>query len=110
VLVIFSQRNSPASEPGQRVFSVSPGTAGNRIDRWLSECLPTVSRARIQAHFSVGRDIQPRDNAPALAEIGITKDQSARAKKFAAVSADIFREINHRDPLRESTVSLTKSL
>ena len=49
VLVIFSQRNSPASEPGQRIFSVSPGTAGNRLDRWLSECLPAVSRARIQA-------------------------------------------------------------
>jgi hypothetical protein len=49
VLAIFSQRNSPASEPGQRIFSVSPGTAGNRLDRWLSECLPSVSRARIQA-------------------------------------------------------------
>ncbi len=49
VLVIFSQRNSPASEPGQRIFSVSPGTAGNRLDRWLAECLPAVSRARIQA-------------------------------------------------------------
>ena len=49
VLVISSQRNSPASEPGQRIFSVSPGTAGNRLDRWLSECLPVVSRARIQA-------------------------------------------------------------
>ena len=48
-LMIFSQRNSPASEPGQRIFSVSPGTAGNRLDRWLSECLPAVSRARIQA-------------------------------------------------------------
>ncbi len=54
VLMIFSQRNSPASEPGQRVFSVSPATAGNRLDRWLAECLPAVSRSRIQAVIRSG--------------------------------------------------------
>jgi 23S rRNA pseudouridine1911/1915/1917 synthase len=54
VPMVFSQRNSPASEPGQRVFSVSPGTAGNRLDCWLAECLPAVSRARIQAAIRSG--------------------------------------------------------
>src|SRR6476661_4276919 len=49
VLVIFSQRNSPASEPGQRVFSVSRGTAGNRLDCWLR---PTARRGR----SPMGRD------------------------------------------------------
>jgi 23S rRNA pseudouridine1911/1915/1917 synthase len=50
----FSQRNSPAAETGQRTFSVSAAGAGNRLDRWLAECLPTVSRARIQAVIRSG--------------------------------------------------------
>jgi 23S rRNA pseudouridine1911/1915/1917 synthase len=53
-LMIFSQRNSLASESEQRVFSVSSATAGNRLDRWLSECLPAVSRSRIQAVIRSG--------------------------------------------------------
>ena len=63
VLVIFSQRNSPASEPGQRIFSVSPGTAGNRLDRWLAECLPAVSRARIHP-TAVEGDYTASDDDP----------------------------------------------
>jgi 23S rRNA pseudouridine1911/1915/1917 synthase len=54
VLMIFSQRNSPASASEQRVFSVSADTAGNRLDRWLTECLPAVSRSRIQAVIRTG--------------------------------------------------------
>ena len=53
-LMIFSQRNSPASASGQRVFSVSSASAGNRLDRWLAECLPAVSRSRIQAVIRSG--------------------------------------------------------
>jgi 23S rRNA pseudouridine1911/1915/1917 synthase len=54
VLMIFSQRNSPASASGERVFSVSSATAGNRLDRWLAKCLPSVSRSRIQAVIRSG--------------------------------------------------------
>ena len=54
VLMIFSQRNSPTSMSGQRVFSVSSAAAGNRLDRWLAECLPAVSRSRIQAVIRSG--------------------------------------------------------
>jgi 23S rRNA pseudouridine1911/1915/1917 synthase len=54
VLMIFSQRNSPAAESEERVFSVSAATAGSRLDRWLAECLPTVSRSKIQAVIRSG--------------------------------------------------------
>jgi 23S rRNA pseudouridine1911/1915/1917 synthase len=54
VLMIFSQRNSPASESGERIFSVPSATAGSRLDRWLVECLPGVSRSRIQAVIRSG--------------------------------------------------------
>ena len=54
VLMIFSQRNSTASASGERVLSVSSATAGNRLDRWLAECLPAVSRSRIQAVIRSG--------------------------------------------------------
>ena len=45
VPMVFSQRNSPASEPGQRVFSVSPGTAIALIVGWQSVCRPFPARA-----------------------------------------------------------------
>ena len=54
VLMIFSQRNSPTSQPGERIFSVSSADAGNRLDRWLAECLPAFSRSRIQAVIRSG--------------------------------------------------------
>jgi 23S rRNA pseudouridine1911/1915/1917 synthase len=54
VVMFFSQRNSPASQPGERIFKVSQANAGGRLDRWLAEYLPAVSRSRIQAVIRSG--------------------------------------------------------
>jgi 23S rRNA pseudouridine1911/1915/1917 synthase len=93
VLMIFSQRNSPASQPGERIFSVSPADAGNRLDRWLAECLPAVSRSRIQAVIRSGgvllngvaakaSQIVRPDDVIVWREPAPTPCESARAEKM----------------------------
>ncbi|HVJ56848.1 MAG TPA: RluA family pseudouridine synthase [Terrimicrobiaceae bacterium] len=93
VLMVFSQRNSPASESGQRIFSVSPATAGNRLDRWLAECLPAVSRSRIQAVIRSGgvlvngarakaSHIVRTDDEIVWREPAVTPCESARAEEM----------------------------
>ena len=93
VLMIFSQRNSPASAPGERVFSVSSATAGNRLDRWLAECLPAVSRSRIQAVIRSGgvllngarakaSQIVRPDDEIVWREPALTPCESARAEEM----------------------------
>jgi len=54
VVMIVSQRNSPASDARERVFSVSSAAAGVRLDRCLAGCLPAISRSRIQAVIRSG--------------------------------------------------------
>jgi 23S rRNA pseudouridine1911/1915/1917 synthase len=93
VLMIFSQRNSPTSESGERVFSVSSATAGSRLDRWLVECLPAASRSKIQAVIRSGGVLL--NGAPAKAsqivrtddeiiwrEPALTPCESARAEEM----------------------------
>jgi 23S rRNA pseudouridine1911/1915/1917 synthase len=93
VLMIFSQRNSPASQPGERIFSVSPADAGTRLDRWLAECLPAVSRSRIQAVIRSGgvllngvaakaSQIVRPDDVIVWREPAPTPCESARAEKM----------------------------
>jgi len=38
----------------QRRLTVPPGAAGARLDRWLAEALPELSRARVQALIAAG--------------------------------------------------------
>jgi 23S rRNA pseudouridine1911/1915/1917 synthase len=54
VVMIISQRDSPASYTGERVFCVSSGAAGVRLDRCLAGCLPAISRSRIQTVIRSG--------------------------------------------------------
>jgi 23S rRNA pseudouridine1911/1915/1917 synthase len=63
--MIFSQRNSPPSEAGERLFQVSSAAAGGRLDRFLAGCLPAISRSRIQAVIRSGEVL--RNGAPAKA-------------------------------------------
>ena len=90
VLVIFSQRNSPASEPGQRIFSVSPGTAGNRLDRWLAECLPAVSGARIHP-TAVEGDYTASDDDPIVRNFSTEFQKVVRERKDFDVDELRFR-------------------
>ena len=93
VLMIFSQRNSTASASGERVLSVSSATAGNRLDRWLAECLPAVSRSRIQAVIRSGgvllngakakaSQIVRTDDEIVWREPALTPCESARAEEM----------------------------
>jgi 23S rRNA pseudouridine1911/1915/1917 synthase len=93
LLMIFSQRNSPASQLGERIFSVSPANAGNRLDRWLAECLPAVSRSRIQAVIRSGgvlvngvaakaAQIVRPDDEIVWSEPALTPCESARAEEM----------------------------
>lgn len=89
VLMIFSQRNSPASEPGDRIFSVSRETAGNRLDRWLAGCLPAVSRSRIQAVIRSGGVL--RNGAPAKASQVVRADDEIVWREPAIIPCESAR-------------------
>jgi 23S rRNA pseudouridine1911/1915/1917 synthase len=93
VVMFFSQRNSPASPSGERIFKVSQANAGNRLDRWLAEYLPAVSRSRIQAVIRSGSvllngvaakasQIVRADDEIVWREPALTPCESARAEKM----------------------------
>jgi len=57
--------------------------AERRLGEMLREVNPTERR---QTNLLRGRTMQPRDDAPSLADIGISKSQSSRWQMIASVS------------------------
>jgi 23S rRNA pseudouridine1911/1915/1917 synthase len=87
--MIFSQRNSPASETGECVFSVSSELAGMRLDRCLAGSLPAISRSRIQAVIRSGGVLL--NGAPGKASDIVRVDDEIVWREPAAVECESAR-------------------
>ena len=48
-------REATASAASKLTLSVAPDQAGRRLDRWLADAVPGLSRARLQALIDGGR-------------------------------------------------------
>jgi hypothetical protein len=49
------------------------------------------SRGKIQEHLTGSNIVQPPDNTPTLAEIGIEKHESSRYQKIASLPEELFK-------------------
>jgi hypothetical protein len=64
-----------------------------RAERKLGEMLREANTAqRRQTNLLRGRTIQPRDDSPSLAELGISKSQSSRWQMIATIDSESFEE------------------
>ena len=59
----------------------------------MGEMLAETERAPAGRPEKISRDTRPINKPPTLAEIGITKDESARAQKIAALPEEMFERV-----------------